>query len=80
MIKPGEGAKSGSGLEVRDVGIEYYVERHQAYFRAVDEAGTCSSDPSAGADVPPASCDASAMPPTSFDELNPLYRQQRRPT
>ena len=38
MIKPGEGAKSGSGLEVKDVGIEYYVERHEAYFRAVDNA------------------------------------------
>ena len=38
MTKPGEGAKSGSGLEVKDVGIEYYVERHQAYFRAVDNA------------------------------------------
>ena len=38
MTKPGEGAKSGSGLEVKDVGIEYYVERHEAYFRAVDNA------------------------------------------
>ena len=27
-----------SGLEVRDVAIEYYVERHSAYYRAVDNA------------------------------------------
>jgi NitT/TauT family transport system ATP-binding protein len=38
MAEPGEDAKSGSGLTVTDVGIEYYVERHQAYFRAVENA------------------------------------------
>ncbi|MEV4623987.1 ABC transporter ATP-binding protein [Asanoa sp. NPDC049573] len=30
--------QSGSGLEVKDVGIEYYVDRHQAFFRAVENA------------------------------------------
>jgi NitT/TauT family transport system ATP-binding protein len=30
--------QSGSGLAVKDVGIEYYVDRHQAYFRAVENA------------------------------------------
>jgi NitT/TauT family transport system ATP-binding protein len=30
--------RTGSALEVKDVAIEYYVERHEAYFRAVDNA------------------------------------------
>lgn len=30
--------RTGSALEVKDVAIEYYVERHDAYFRAVDNA------------------------------------------
>jgi NitT/TauT family transport system ATP-binding protein len=38
MIEPAEDAMTSSGLEAKDVAIEYYVERHSAYFRAVDNA------------------------------------------
>jgi NitT/TauT family transport system ATP-binding protein len=61
MTESGEGAKSGSGLEVKDVGIEYYVERHQAYFRAVDNASFSVEAGSFVAIIGPTGCGKSTL-------------------
>jgi NitT/TauT family transport system ATP-binding protein len=61
MAKPGEDARSGSGLELRDVGVEYYVERHQAYFRAVDNASFSVEAGSFVSIIGPAGCGKSTL-------------------
>jgi NitT/TauT family transport system ATP-binding protein len=57
----GADAKSGSGLEVRDVAIEYYVERHQAYFRAVDNASFSVGSGSFVSIIGPTGCGKSTL-------------------
>jgi NitT/TauT family transport system ATP-binding protein len=61
MTNPGEDVKSGSGLEVKDVGIEYYVERHEAYFRAVDNASFSVEAGSFVAIIGPTGCGKSTL-------------------
>src|ERR1700754_4630906 len=61
MTEAADHKQRGSGLEVKDVGIEYYVDRHQAYFRAVENATFTVEAGSVFSIVRPTGCGKSTL-------------------